>query len=248
MGVRVGIVYSLSLKASHHIIALNSSTSGAVIEFGMQDKLIQLANGIDVQALRRTPSRRASALAQWQVPHGVKVAVFVGYLVRHKGVIDLLHAWRRMDRPGTWQLWFVGPTEGSYRELDAEVVAMAEEACAADPTLRLLGKQPWEAVRSILWAADVFVLPSHVEGMPNSLLEALPSGCAIVTTQIPGIREWIDNADAETVDSGRPKDLANALERALSREFDASGNLEFATAAFSISSVTERILALYLRG
>jgi len=248
MGIRVGAVYSLSLKATHYIIALNSSASEAAIECGFECKLIQLSNGIDVQALQRTSNRRASALARWDVADGSKVAVFVGYFVKHKGVIDLLDAWQQMDRPDTWQLWFVGPIEGSYRELDREVVAVAEAASATDTTIRLFGKQPWEAVRSILWAADVFVLPSHVEGMPNSLLEALPSGCAIVTTQIPGIREWIHNADAETVDSRNPEDLADALTRALSSEFDGSTNLNFAKAAFSISSVAERVVDLYKSG
>jgi glycosyltransferase involved in cell wall biosynthesis len=246
MGLRVGSVYSLSLKAADHIIALNSSASQGVIDAGLQHKLIQLPNGIDVQVLQRTPERRASSLRRWQVPRGAKVAVFVGYLVKHKGVIDLLDAWRQMDRPDSWQLWFVGPTEGSYRELDPDVIAIAKNACAADPTIRLLGKQPWEAVRSILWAADVFVLPSHLEGMPNSLLEALPSGCTIVTTQIPGIQEWIDQTDAETVPPGSPRELATALKYALSRGLDSSVNVRLAMRSFSISSVADRIVGLYL--
>lgn len=46
---------------------------------------------------------------------------------------------------------------------------------------------------SILNATDVFVLPSRIEGFPNILLEALSSGCSVLSTHYPGFPNYLSN-------------------------------------------------------
>jgi glycosyltransferase involved in cell wall biosynthesis len=73
-----------------------------------------------------------------------------------------------------------------------------------------------EDVRPALAACSVFVLPSYREGMPMAILEAMATGRAVVTTDVPGCRETIVDGESGTlVPPGAPAALAVALEQFL---------------------------------
>ena len=57
-------------------------------------------------------------------------------------------------------------------------------------SMTLHGWRDRDTVRSVLENADVFLLPSNFEGMSVSLMEALASGCAIVSSQTSGIEDY----------------------------------------------------------
>jgi glycosyltransferase involved in cell wall biosynthesis len=65
-------------------------------------------------------------------------------------------------------------------------------------------------VPALLNAADTFVLSSDIEGLPMVLVEALASGCPVVATDAPGVREVVQ--DQGTI---VPRDDATALAVAL---------------------------------
>jgi glycosyltransferase involved in cell wall biosynthesis len=52
-----------------------------------------------------------------------------------------------------------------------------------------------EKIKTILRETDVFVLPSHSEGMPNVILEAMASGCAILATNVGAINVMVDESN-----------------------------------------------------
>ena len=58
-------------------------------------------------------------------------------------------------------------------------------------TVELWGQR--EDMPEVLRQADVFCLPSYREGMPRVLLEAAASGCALITTDAPGCRDFVDH-------------------------------------------------------
>jgi glycosyltransferase involved in cell wall biosynthesis len=65
-------------------------------------------------------------------------------------------------------------------------------------------------------AADVFVLPSHSEGSPNVLLEAMAGGIPIVATEVGGVPEMVEqNQSALLVPANDPPALAAAIVRVL---------------------------------
>jgi len=88
------------------------------------------------------------------------------------------------------QLWIVGERLPSDH---AGNVSAALEA-ARGPRLHLLG--PRDDVPQLLRAADIFTLPSHREGMPRSIIEAMMTGLPVVATDIRGSREEV--IDGET--------------------------------------------------
>ena len=83
---------------------------------------------------------------------------------------------------------------------------------SAGPGVRRLGYR--SDVAAVLAAADVFVLPSHFEGLPMSVIEAMLTGLPVVATDIRGPREQV--VDGETgllVPAGSVERLAAALGR-----------------------------------
>lgn len=55
-----------------------------------------------------------------------------------------------------------------------------------------LGQIPQPALAELLRRTDIFVLPSYFEGLPLVLIEAMASGAVPVSTDLPGVRDWID--------------------------------------------------------
>lgn len=82
--------------------------------------------------------------------------------------------------------------------------------------IRLVGKLSHEEVMLYLNAADVFVMGSHFEGWPTSLVEALACGCAIVTTNVSAAKEIVLEGSNGYILNGRnPSDFAKLIKKAL---------------------------------
>lgn len=71
----------------------------------------------------------------------------------------------------------------------AGIVARAAR-CVSD--VAFLGRLSQTDLAQAYRSADIFVLPSFFEGLPLVVIEALACGCKVVTTDLPGIRSWLD--------------------------------------------------------
>ena len=80
----------------------------------------------------------------------------------------------------------------------------------------LTGEVSGSEVPAYLACADVFLLPSHVEGMPMSILEAMRQGIAVISTRVGGIPEMIDDQKAGIlIEPGKPEQIALSVIRVL---------------------------------
>jgi glycosyltransferase involved in cell wall biosynthesis len=84
------------------------------------------------------------------------------------------------------------------------------------------GMRPNHELAPYYNAADVACVPSHMEGVPNTALEALACGIPVVGTRVGGIPEVLTDATGILVDPGQPQQLAEALAVALGRTWDRS--------------------------
>ena len=92
---------------------------------------------------------------------------------------------------------------------------------ALPPRATLLGAQPLAQIPTWLAACDVLVLPSHVEGTPNAVLEALACGRRVVASAVGGVPDLItDRALGALVPPRDPEALAAALTVALRTPYD----------------------------
>ena len=114
------------------------------------------------------------------------VFLFVGRLIRDKGVYEYLEACRTVKKscPNVRCL-LVGP-------FDSNPTALREEELKPyidDGIIEYFGEQ--SDVRPFLAQCSVFVLPSYREGTPKAVLEAMATGRAVITTDAPGCRETV---------------------------------------------------------
>jgi glycosyltransferase involved in cell wall biosynthesis len=125
------------------------------------------------------------------LPSGPPVFLFLGRLLRDKGIAEYVAAARtvRARFPAArFRIagWFDPNPESLHRgELDALI---------ADGTIEYLGAP--DDVRPHLAAAHVLVLPSYREGTPRSVLEAMSMQRAVITTTAPGCRETVVDGES----------------------------------------------------
>ena len=117
---------------------------------------------------------------------GIFTFVFIGRLVRDKGINELVEAFERVNKeyPDT-RLILVGRQEPDLDPLKPETLAKMD----CNKNIVVVGQQ--DDVRPWLAASDVFVFPSYREGSPNVVIEAGAMGLPSIVTDINGSREII---------------------------------------------------------
>ena len=140
-----------------------------------------------------------------------RVLLAAGRLSREKAHIDLISAVKLLRHQNPQlksKLVIVG--EGPERaKLEGTVRSWALESDVTF-TGQQSNIQPFYAI------ADVFVLPSHSEGSPNVLLEAMAAGVPIIATAVGGVPEMVeDNQSALLVPANNPPALSDAIARLL---------------------------------
>jgi glycosyltransferase involved in cell wall biosynthesis len=143
---------------------------------------------------------------------GGLVFVLVGRLIRAKGMLEYAQAARRLkqDHPSTRFVIVGWPEKG-------QAALTIQEQTTVRDSVEVIGPLTVEEVRGVLESAHVFVLPSYGEGMPRSTLEALAVGRAIVSTQVSGCRETVEEGVNGFLVPARD---AQALERAMRQFLD----------------------------
>jgi glycosyltransferase involved in cell wall biosynthesis len=162
-------------------------------------------------ALPRPPAAgfdRAKARASLGVGADTPLVLCLSRLEPHKGIADLIAAaavLRDRGRAVRVVVAGAGPSEPELRR-------RVEEA-GLEGGFELLGRR--EDVGELLAAADAFCLPSHHEGSPISLIEAMHAGLPCIGTEVGGVPELLAGERGLVVEPGVPIALADALDRVL---------------------------------
>ena len=199
---------------------------------------VYLGNGVqddwfeDVRRVRHTPLR----------------LLFIGRLVREKGLLDLLDA---LELVPDVELAIAGGRLSTDRDdVEPQVRARMSSPGLAG-RVELLGVLPREALRRRVHDSDVLVLPSYREGVPRSLIEGLASGLPGVATQIRGCRELIEHGrNGFLVPAGDAAALAGALYTMAHMSDEQYARMTRAayagaTSTYRESAVIDRLLTAY---
>ena len=114
--------------------------------------------------------------------------IFIGRLVKDKGISELYLAFKEFQKHGIdSSLILLGRYETSSNSLDATLVHDLKN----DENVFSLGFQ--KDIRPFLAIADVFLFPSHREGFPNVLLQAASMSLPLISTEVNGANEVIND-------------------------------------------------------
>ena len=177
-----------------------------IAEGAPADRTIILYSGVDLEPLTRVPDR-AAARKIFDLTTEQLVIGIVANLIPYKGHADLVEALARvssrMNRK--WLLLVAGRDDGLGRVLKERA-----ESLGIASSIRWLGSI--KDVSTLWRAADIGVLASHEEGLPNSLLEAMAIGVPMITTNVGGVADIVTNGlDALVVPPRNPEAMAEAL-------------------------------------
>ncbi|MBI5015082.1 MAG: glycosyltransferase family 4 protein [Deltaproteobacteria bacterium] len=223
-------------------VAISAAIRDILVRFGVPAERIRLVpSGVDF-----TPPPEGGGAAvrrELSVAPGQPLVGTIGALVDHKGQRYLVEAAALVlrERP---EARFAIVGEG---ELRADLEARAEVLGLGD---RLLFTGFRRDVPAVLDALDLFVLPSHLEGLGTIVLDALAAGKPVVGTRAGGIPEMIeDGRHGLLVPPRDPPALAAAVLRLLGdpelgRRLAAEGRTR-ALGSFSADAMVEGNLAVY---
>ncbi len=167
--------------------------------------------------------------------------LFLARIVPEKGLHYLIEAFKDIETDK--KLCIVGGTSHSGEYVE-QVVKMAED----DPRIMFLGFQQGAALEELFSNAYLYVLPSDVEGMPISLLEAMSYGNCCVVSDI------VENADVVedkgvTFEKSNVKSLEKELKNLLEDErivnMLKAESREFITRKYNWDEVVEKTIQLY---
>ena len=194
-----------ALAGADGVIAVSADLGRRVVELGAApDRVAVVMDGVDKTVFGpgdRTEARQALALDP-----GKRHLLFIGNLVHVKGIDVLLQACRRLaDARDDWHLHLIG--EGS----DRARLAQQAQALGLDDRISIHGSRPHHELPRWLHAADLFVLPSRSEGVPNVLLEASACGTPWLASEVGGIPEIAALGASTLVPPERADALADAM-------------------------------------
>lgn len=235
----VGLLYRLALgKKNLKVIFQNPDDLNCLCSLtGIQNDKTEMIRGSGVD-LSKYPETLASS--------GVPLVVLVARLLNDKGVMEFVGAAKQLKCQG-YQARFclVGDIDpDNPSSLTADDLVSIE----ANGDVELWGYR--SDIPAVLSSATVVVLPSYREGLPKVLLEAAAAGRAVVTTDVPGCRDAVEEGvTALLVPSRSSTDLAEAIASLLDNPACCStmglAGRKLAEREFDVSKVVERHLKIY---
>ena len=182
-----------------------------------QDRVLVLSESWKVFVEQIAPSASVTILSNyvtfppWSAcrrhHEGTRV-IFLGLLDRRKGIFELLEAFKEVSPrvPG------ITLTVGGNGEVDTVMESM--RVLGLGGPVHVLGWVSEDDKKALLETGDIFALPSHDEGLPVSILEAMSWAIPIISTRVGGIPELVrEGKDGILIDPGNVPALSASLER-----------------------------------
>lgn len=194
-----------AVTAADGVVAVSQDIARNLAAMGVKAERIRVIyDGVDLSKFH--PAPKAKAREKLGLAAGDPVILFVGNLVAVKAIDVLLAACGQLwSESFPFRLIIIG--EGPLRLM---LEALAAELGIQD-RVQFLGSVPHNKLPSWFQAADLFVLPSHSEGVPTVLLEASACRTPWVASRVGGIPEIEHAGLSKLVTPNSPAELASAI-------------------------------------
>lgn len=227
-----------SLRRAARVCTVSEAGTATMRPLAGRTPVETVDNAVDVAAFSPAGVGRTSP-----------TVLFVGVICRRKGTVELARAARVVrDRGLTdWKLVVVG---GQGPTPEPEYAGIVAEYEAAGLSSALVGPEYGDQVKRRLREADVFVLPSFLEGQPIAIIEAMAAGVPVVGTAIGAVPQLVrDGVDGRVVEPGDVEGLASALAELVAdpdlRERMGAAIREHAETGHSLERLSARLADIY---
>ena len=211
-----------ALRRAGAVVAVSQALADKAVALGAEPARVHaIYNGVDEQLF--SPGSREAARQRLGLGAEQPLLLYVGNLKSTKGCLDLLEAFPAVlaQRP---QASLVYAGAGACRD---ELLARAAALGCAE-RVSLVGAVPHGKLADWFRAADLLCLPSHNEGVPNVVLEAMSCGTPVVASRVGGIPEVLPEFAGILVPAREPAALAEALLDATARTWQGERIVEHA--------------------
>ena len=233
----------ITCACATHVIGEGQGVRNDLVNHHITTKPVKVlgygnVRGVDMNFYSRRPE--VMEIAETIRDEEMFTFVFVGRIVKDKGINELCDAFARLTRKFTnARLFMVGPYE---EELDP-LSEKTKQEINNNPAIVSVGMKRGDELLAYYAASDCFVLSSYREGFPNTVLEAGAMGLPSIVTDINGSREIIVQGENGVI---VPSKDADALFHAMKAMIDDSEDRQ-RMAANSRRMVAERFEQSFVR-
>ena len=220
-----------------YVIANSNSLKATCKKFFPAKEIFTITNGIDTELFYPHPDKNHN-------PGEVQL-LFVSRLMLQKGVDTLIKTCHILNERGikNFKLTVVG--EGYLKKMMFSLI----DKYKLKDKINFLGWKDLEELPDIYRNADIFILPSVMEGMSSVCLQAMASGLPIVTSRVKGFEEILEeNINGLYAEYNDAEEFADALEKLIKspelREKLSKGSYE-KSKEFSWQRIAEKYLEHY---
>ncbi|MDB5338178.1 MAG: hypothetical protein JWN70_3797 [Planctomycetaceae bacterium] len=194
-----------TLMKSDAVIAVSADIAQQIIADGVDaDRVFVVRRGVDENIFY--PGDKIVARRKLGLPLDAQILVGVGRLVPVKDWPTLVAACGHLQQQGRGVRCYVLGDGPGRSALEQQITHLGLQS-----QIELRGGQPQADLGDWYRAADLVVLPSLSEGIPNVLLEAIACGTSFVASNVGGIPEIADAVSDRLVPPGEPRQLAAAI-------------------------------------
>lgn len=154
-----------------------------------EDQIVNIGSGIEDDWIASEPKSS----------EGVRKFLFIGRNERRKGIKDLLKCAGVIKKLPV-EIHWIGPIPERYRMKIPNSIYHGEIKDS-------------EKLRDIIDNCQILVAPSHAEGMPNVILEAMARGLAVISTNVGAVPMLVDDTNGTLIKPGNIKALRNGIKR-----------------------------------
>ncbi|MFF2448981.1 glycosyltransferase [Neobacillus sp. NPDC058068] len=204
------------LAEADHVIAVGQELYTTLeTEFGVsRDKLSLINMGVNLDVFKVVD--KSVARLRLEIPQNKTPLLFVGNIIEQKGLNDLVEAFAvlKKDLP-EYELYIIGSNkdQGYFRKLETVIAETGLKE-----SVHFLGTKQQAEVALWMAAAEVFVLPSHLEGFGLVALEAMACGTPVVGSNVGGLKYLLNHGKGMLVNPKNPAELKKALQTVLESE------------------------------
>ncbi|WP_342433019.1 glycosyltransferase [Neobacillus sp. FSL H8-0543] len=204
------------LKDADHVIAVGQELFGTLEnEFGVPREKLSLINmGVNLEVFQnidKAQAREGCGISKRTIP-----LLFVGNIIEQKGLNEFVEALAMLKRDNQdIELFVLGSDKDQsyFQKLKTLIANKDLTEC-----IHFLGTKSQAEVARWMAAAEVFVLPSHIEGFGLVALEAMACGTPVVGTNVGGLKYLLGQGNGILVEVGNAELLKNGIQQVLTSE------------------------------